>query len=44
MMLGINVTPKVHAVMPHVGEFCTMTGRGFGRWSEQCGEIVHPLF
>ena len=41
MMLGITVTPKAHAVMPHAGEFCTMTGRGLGRWDEQCGESVH---
>ena len=44
MMLGINVTPKVHAVMHHVGEFCAITGCGLGPWSEQCGESVHHDF
>ena len=41
MKLGISVTPKVHAVIHHVGEFCVMTGRGLGPWSEQTGESVH---
>ena len=33
--LAINVTPKVHAVIHHVQEFCTLTDRGLGPWSEQ---------
>ena len=41
MKLGISVTPKVHAVMHHVDDFCEMTGRGLGSWSEQTGESVH---
>ena len=44
MALKINVTPKVHAVMHHVGEFCSMTGRGLAPWSEQAGESVHHDF
>ena len=35
MKLKISVTPKIHAVMYHVAEFCSMTGRGLGPWSEQ---------
>ena len=41
MKLGITVTPKVHAVMFHIAEFCLMTGRGLGPWSEQTRESVH---
>ena len=44
MKLGITVTPKVNAVIFHVAEFCTMTGRGLGPWSEQTGESVHHDF
>lgn len=43
-LLGISVTPKVHAVMYHISEFCMMTQRGLGAWSEQCGESVHHDF
>lgn len=42
--LGISVTPKVHAVMYHIEEFCEITGRGLGPWSEQSGESVHHDF
>ena len=44
MRLGISVTPKVHAVMYHVGEFCALTGMGLAPWSEQTGESVHHDF
>ena len=40
--LGISVTPKVHAVIYHIAEFCELTGRG--PWSEQTGESVHYDF
>ena len=42
--LGISITPKVHAVIYHIPEFCEMTGRGLGPWSEQTGESVHSDF
>ena len=42
--LNIRVTPKIHAVMHHVREFCTMTNTGLGKWSEQSGEAVHYDF
>ena len=43
--LKINVTPKIHAVMHHVSEFCSLTGgRGLGPWSEQTGESIHHDF
>ena len=42
--LRINVTPKVHAVMHHISEFCEKTGRGLGPWSEQASESIHHDF
>ena len=42
--LGINVTPKIHAVVHHVSEFCELTRRGLGAWSEQASESVHHDF
>ena len=42
--LGISVTPKVHAVIYHIPEFCELMGRGLGPWSEQTGESVHHDF
>ena len=44
LKLGISVTPKVHAVFFHVAEFCLLTGKGLGPWSEQAGESVHHDF
>ena len=44
MHLKISVTPKVHAVMFHVEEFCSMTGKGLGPWSEQTSESLHREF
>ena len=34
------VTPKIHTVIFHIIEFCKVTGRGLGPWSEQTGESV----
>ena len=42
--LGINITPKIHAVVFHVAEFCAITGRGLAPWSEQTGESLHHDF
>ena len=42
--LGVSVTPKIHAVIYHISEFCELTGRGLGPWSEQAGESVHCDF
>ena len=42
--LGISVTPKVHTVIYHIPEFCELTGRGLGPWSEQTGESLHHDF
>ena len=44
MKLNISVTPKIHAVMYHIAEFCQMTGRGLDPWNEQAGESVHHDF
>ena len=42
--LKINVTPKIHAVMHHISEFCKKTRRGLGPWSEQASESIHHDF
>ena len=42
--LDISVTPKVHAVMHHVEEFCEIKGKGLGPWSEQTSESIHHDF
>ena len=42
--LGINLTPKVHTVMHHAQDFCTLTGRGLGPWSEQASKSIHHDF
>ena len=44
MKMVITVTPKVHAVMFHIAEFCLMTGQGLYPWSEQTGKSVHHDF
>lgn len=42
--LGISVTPKVHAVIYHIPEFCKYAGMGLGPWSEQTSESLHHDF
>ena len=42
--LHIPVTQKVHAVLFHVPEFCTLKNQGLGPWSEQTSESVHHDF
>ena len=44
LALNIRVTPKVHAVMFHVSEFCLKHGKGLGMFSEQASESVHANF
>lgn len=44
LALKIRVTPKVHAVMHHITDFCHLTGRGLGPWSEQTSEAIHHDF
>ena len=44
LKLNINITPKVHAVIFHVADFCNITGMGLGPWSEQCSESIHHDF
>ena len=40
----MNEKPNVHAVMHHAQEFCTLTGRGLGPWSEQASISIHHDF
>ena len=42
--LKLSITPKIHAVMFHVEEFCSLTGRGLAPWSEQTSESIHHDF
>ena len=42
--LDISVTPKVHAVMHHVEEFCEIKGKGLGPLSDQTSESIHQDF
>ena len=42
--LKINVTPKIHAVIHHVGEFCDLVKKGLSPWSEQTAESLHHDF
>ncbi|PAA90668.1 hypothetical protein BOX15_Mlig012066g1 [Macrostomum lignano] len=44
MSLSLPVTPKVHVVFCHVGEFCRRTGQALGSCSEQAVESVHSDF
>lgn len=41
LSLGVSVTPKVHAVFFHIGQFCKLHGIGLGFFSEQAMESVH---
>ena len=40
---GISVTPKVHATLVHVPQYCSKYG-ALGRYSEQASESVHANF
>ena len=42
--LNINITPKIHAVMFHITEFCSLKGMGLAPWSEQTSESLHHDF
>ena len=48
-LLGIKISPKVHALVTHVPEFLDSMqkhypGKGLGFWSEQASETVHYDF
>ena len=43
-LLGINITPKIHAIFFHIKDFCDRHGKGLGCWSEQAFESVHSDF
>ena len=45
-LLGISVTPKVHAVLDHIEDFFVRQndGLGLGHHSEQASEAVHKDF
>ena len=39
--LKISETPKIHYIKRHVKEFCQMTRKALGQYSEQASESVH---
>ncbi len=41
---GVNITPKLHALIFHVPQFCDYHGLGLGHFSEQASEAVHKDF
>ena len=41
LKLRISVTPKVHALVVHVPQWCHRNGVGLGSVSEQASESVH---
>lgn len=41
LALEIQVTPKIHCVFYHVGEFCNISKKGLEFFSEQASESVH---
>ena len=44
MKLQISVTPKIHAIIDHVPEFCQLKKVDLGKFSEQASESVHSDF
>ena len=44
MSLGVRITPKVHVVFQHVGEFCKRKSEGLSKYAEQASESVHYDF
>ena len=44
LKLGINISPKIHAVFYHVPDFCKRTNQSLGPFSEQASESIHHDF
>ena len=44
IQFGARITPKVHAVMYHIRQFCEKHNTGLGIWSEQSTESLHSDF
>ena len=42
--LDISITPKVHAIIHHIPQFCNSVGVGLRSFSEQAPESVHYSF
>jgi hypothetical protein len=41
---AVHITPKIHAVLFHVEDFCEKTKRGLAYYSEQASEQIHHAF
>lgn len=42
--VGLRITPKIHAVLFHISQFCVAYGYGLGVVSEQASESVLANF
>lgn len=40
----ISITPKIHCLLFHVADFCNVSNRGLGFYSEQSSEQIHHVF
>ena len=41
---GVSITNKIHIISIHVQQFCELTGKGLGEYSEQETENAHTVF
>ena len=44
LAMDIQVTPKIHCIFYNVAEFCKITNKGLGLYSEQASQAVHTNF
>ena len=44
LILGISITPKIHAVFYHIEDFCEYSGMALGAFTEQTTESLHHEF
>ena len=40
----VSITNKIHIILIHVQQFCELTGKGLGEYSEQETENAHTVF
>ena len=41
---NVSITNKIHIISTHVEQFCELTGKGLGEFSEQETENAHTMF
>ncbi|CAB4054262.1 unnamed protein product [Lepeophtheirus salmonis] len=42
--IGLDITPKIHMILSHVGDLCVKNRRGHDYFSEQACELSHHEF